>query len=64
MPMGIPLLLPFFLIYGIYLSSSSDGRLKLKNYYNSFRRSITLLKTKDGRKILIKELKSFWNGSN
>ena len=62
MPMGIPLLLPFFLIYGIYLSMSHEGRGKLKNYYSIFIHSINLMKTKDGRRQLWLNIKKFWDG--
>ena len=62
MPMGIPLLLPFFLIYGIYLSMSNEGRCKLKNYYSIFIHSINLIKTKDGRRQLWLNIKKFWDG--
>ena len=62
MPMGIPLLLPFFLIYGIYLSMSHEGRVKLKNYYSIFIHSINLMKTKDGRRQLWLNIKKFWDG--
>ncbi len=62
MPMGIPLLLPFFLIYVIYLSISLDGRNKLRNYYLVFMYSMKLIKTKDGRKELWLNIKKFWDG--
>ena len=64
MPMGIPLLLPFFLIYGIYLSMSFKGRNKLKNYYSIFIYSMKLIKTKDGRRELCLNIKKFWDGKN
>ena len=64
MPMGIPLLLPFFLIYGIYLSMSFKGRNKLKNYYLIFIYSMKLIKTKDGRRELWLNIKKFWDGKN
>ena len=36
MPFGIPLLAPFFIIYGIYLYTFPEGREKLKNYFTNF----------------------------
>lgn len=64
MPFGIPILAPFFLIYGIYLYSFPEGRNKLKKYFETFKECLKLLKNKSGRKELIQRMKFFWAGKN
>lgn len=64
MPMGIPILLPFFILYAIYLSFSNDGRYKLRMYYKILISSLKLCKTKEGRAKLWSDIKKFWDGKN
>ena len=64
MPFGIPLLAPFFIIYGIYLYTFPEGREKLKNHFTIIAECLNLLKTKSGRKELILKMKLFWAGKN
>lgn len=64
MPFGIPILTPFFIIYGIYLYSFPEGRIKLKKYFKIFKECLKLLKSKSGRKELFQRIKLFWAGKN
>jgi len=74
LPFAIPLLSPIILLYFIYLSTSPEGRLKLKRYYalfiylsglvmGCFSRNDPIKRAKS-RSALWQECKNYWNGTD
>lgn len=74
LPFAIPLLSPIILLYFIYLSTSAEGRLKLKRYYALFLHLSGLImgcfsrndkaKRARSRSALWQECKNYWNGAD
>ena len=72
LPFAIPLLSPIILLYFIYLSTSPQGRVKLKRYYALFLHLSKLIigcfsrnnptKRAQSRSALWQECKNYWNG--
>ena len=64
LPFAIPILSPILLLYALYLSTSPEGREKLRKYYSFTLEILKNLKTSEGRSRIWKMCKDYWYGKN